>query len=201
VPDIDRATFLRVGAAGAVAAATGALAGPAAAALPVPRPQGDDVGFLSFGAVAELTSRAWYQQALHVQGFSRRERRRLEIGHAAKRDHVIRLNAVLGADAIAPDDFAARLPGGSFADPHRAVALGVSLEELLVGAYLNGAAFARDAATRLLLGRLLVFDAQQLAWMRGLDGATPAGGLAVPLSLEQAGARLDRLLTTPSFPS
>ena len=52
-----------------------------------------------------------------------------------------------------------------------------------------------------MLGRLLTFDAQQLAWMRGLDGAPAAAGLAVPVSLEQAGAQLDRLVTTPSFPT
>jgi len=69
-----------------------------------------------------------------------------------------------------------------------------------VGTYLNGAAFAHDAATRLLLGRLLAYDAQMLAWMRGLAGAPAASGLANPLSLEQAGATLDRLITTPNFP-
>jgi ferritin-like protein len=201
VTRMDRGTFLRLGVAGAVAAGAGALAGPAAAALPSATPQGDDVGFLSFGAVAELTSRAWYQEALHVKGFTRGERRRLEVGHVAKRDHVLRMNRALGADAIGPDDFAATFPKGAFDTTARAIALGVSIEELLVGAYLTGAAFARDAATRLMLGRLLAFDAQQLAWMRGMSGAVPASGLAVPVTLEQAGPRLDRLVTTPSFPS
>src|SRR5215211_3677682 len=98
---MDRAHFLRLGIAGVVTAGAGALAGPAAAALPVPRPQGDDVGFLSFAAVGELTSRAWYTQALRVKGFSRGERRRLEQAHAAKREHSIRLNTALGADSIA----------------------------------------------------------------------------------------------------
>jgi hypothetical protein len=124
---MDRADFLRWGAAGAVAAGGGVLAGPAAAALPPPAPQGDDVAFLAFGAVAERAS-------------------------------------------------------------------------LLVGVYLNGAAFARDSATRLLLGRLLAYDAQQLAWMRNLAGVA-AGGLPNPVAVEQAGAQLDRLITTPAFTS
>src|SRR3954469_2895328 len=95
---LNRAQFLRLG----VAAATGAgvLAAPAAAALPVPTPQGDDVGYLSFGAVAELTSLAWYRRAPSVRGFSRGERRRLALAAAAKRDHVTRINAALGADAV-----------------------------------------------------------------------------------------------------
>jgi hypothetical protein len=69
-----------------------------------------------------------------------------------------------------------------------------------VGVYLNGAAFARDSATRLLLGRLLAYDAQQLAWMRNLAGVA-ASGLPDPLSVEQAGTQLDRLITTPAFTS
>ncbi len=56
-----------------------------------------------------------------------------------------------------------------------------------MGTYLNGAAFAHDAATRLLLGRLLAYDAQLLAWMRGLSGAPAATGLPNPLSLEAGG--------------
>jgi hypothetical protein len=175
------------------------LAGPAAAALPVPKPQGDDVGYLSFGAVAELTSLAWYRRALSVRGFSRGERRRLQLGAPAKRDHVVRINAALGADAVAPDDFAANFPAASVASRERAIALGAELEGLLVGVYLNGAAFARDSATRLLLGRLLTYDAQQLAWIHGLTGGVAAAGLPSPATLEQAGATLDRLVTTPSF--
>src|SRR4051794_27974611 len=92
---MDRGQFLRAGVAGAAAAAgAGVLAAPAAATLPVPTPQGDDVGYLSFGAVAELTSLAWYRRAPSVRGFSRGERRRLALAAAAKRDHVTRINAV-----------------------------------------------------------------------------------------------------------
>ena len=46
--EIDRAQFLRLGVAGVVGTVgAGLLAGPASATLPVPNPQGDDVGFLS----------------------------------------------------------------------------------------------------------------------------------------------------------
>ena len=200
--EIDRGQFLRLGVAGVVGTVGAGLpAGPAAAALPTPKPQGDDVGYLSFGVVAELASRAWYEQALDAKGFSAGERRRLTRGHAAKADHIKRLNAVLGGDAIQAGDFEATLPATSFATKARALALGERIEELLVGTYLNGAAFARDSATRLMLARMLTYDAQQLAWMRGLGGAPAASGLPIPLSLEQAGATLDRLVTTPNFPA
>jgi ferritin-like protein len=201
VPEIDRAQFLRLGVAGVVGTVgAGLLAGPASAALPVPKPQGDDVGFLSFSAVAELASRAWYTQALGAKGFSAGERRRLHKAHAAKNDHIKRINVALGGDAIQAGDFAATFPDGAFATKARALALGERVEALLVGTYLNGAAFARDSATRLLLGRLLTYDAQMLAWMRGVRGAPAASGLPNPLSLEQAGTTLDRLITTPNFP-
>jgi Ferritin-like domain len=202
VPEIDRAQFLRLGVAGVVGTVgAGLLAGPAAAALPTPEPQGDDVGFLSFGVVAELASRAWYGQAQRAKGFSAGERRRLVQGHGAKADHIKRMNALLGGDAIQAGDFDTSFPDGSFATKARALALGERIESLLVGTYLNGAAFARDAATRLLLGRMLTFDAQQLAWMRGVGGGAAATGLPIPLSLEQAGTTLDRLVTTPNFPT
>lgn len=198
---VNRGQFLRLGLAGAATAAgAGLLARPAAGALPPPAPAGDDVGYLSFGAVAEQTSRAWYRRALTVKGFSAGERRRLTAGANAKGAHLQRINAVLGADAIQPGDFDANFRASSFASPARAAALGAEIENLLVGVYLTGAAFASDSATRLLLGRLLAFDAQQLAWIRGLTGGLPAAGLAVPQTLEQAGAALDRLVTTPNFP-
>jgi len=182
VPEINRGQFLRLGVAGVVGTVgAGLVAGPAAAALPTPTPQGDDVGFLSFGAVAEQTSRAWYRQALRTKGFTAGERRRLQAALTAKGNHVTRINAVLGADQILPGDFDAKFPDGAFDTTARAVALGASIESLLVATYLNGAAFARDSATRLLLGRLLTYDAQQLAWMRGLSGEVPASGLANPL--------------------
>lgn len=197
---MNRGQFLRLGVAGAAAAAgAGVLAGPAAAALPVPAPQGDDVGYLSFGAVAELTSLIWYRSALRVRGFSAGERRRLSAAATAKRSHIGRINAALGADAPAPGDFAANFPASSLVSRDRAIALGREIEDLLVGVYLNGSAFARDSATRLMIGRLLAYDAQQLAWLRGLTGGLAGAGLPNPATLEQAGARLDRLVTTPSF--
>jgi hypothetical protein len=198
---MNRGQFLRLGLAGAVGSAgAGLLAGPAAAALPTPAPQGDDVGYLSFGAVAEQTSRAWYRRALTVRGFSAGERRRLTAAASAKAAHLQRINAVLGADAIRPGDFDASFPASAFASRARAAALGARIEDLLVSVYLTGAAFATDNATRLLLGRLLAFDAQQLAWIRTLTGALPASGLPVPQTIEQAGTVLDGLVTTPNFP-
>lgn len=200
--EINRGQFLRLGVAGVVGAVgAGSLAGPAAAALPAPVPQGDDVGFLSFGAVAETASAAWYRNAASAAVFSATDRRRFTQSRAAKNAHIAKINTALGADAIQPGDFDATFPDDAFASKASALALGQRIESLLVGVYLNGAAFAANDATRLMLGRLLAYDAQQLAWLRGLGGAPAATGLPVPLSLEQAGTTLDTLVTTPNFPT
>src|SRR4051794_21894284 len=123
--EMDRGQFLRLGLAGAGGpAGAGLLAGPAAAALPAPKPTGDDVGYLSFGAVAELTSRAWYRRALTVHGFSAGDRRRLTAGAGAKADHPPRINAGLGADAIRPGGFGAGFPAPAFAPRARAAGAG-----------------------------------------------------------------------------
>jgi hypothetical protein len=116
--------------------------------------------------VGERTALAFYRQALKTPGlFDAGERGDLAQARRRKREHLIKLNAALGSDAVAADDFEVDLPKTAFATHARAVALGESLEELLIGVYLNG-----------------------------------AGGLPTPLSTEQAGDALDKLLTVPGSP-
>ena len=80
--------------------------------------------------------------------------------------------------------------------------LGRELEGLLVALYLNGVQNAEDRSTRLLLGRLLAYDVQQLAWWRGLRGGADQTEVPAPRSVEDVGEQLDRyLLTTGAAPS
>jgi hypothetical protein len=65
---------------------------------------------------------------------------------------------------------------------------------------LNGVGFATDPATRLFLGRLLAYDAEQLAWLRAAAGRASPAGLLSPIDLEPASDRLDAFLSTPDFP-
>jgi hypothetical protein len=201
--ELDRAGFLRLGAGGALAAAAaGLVPAVAAAQLPAPAPQGDDVAFLSFATVAESAARDFYRTA-HRQGatgLTGAQRRHLDKVASAKRAHVLRLNAILGADAPLADDFVTVLPKNSVATKARIAALGATLETLLVRVYLNGSGFAVDPATRLLLGRLLAYDAEQLAWLRGLTGHASPAGLLSPIDLEPASDALDAFLSTPDFP-
>jgi len=201
VEKVDRAQFLRLGAVGALGAAGAGLiaAGPAVAALPAPTPIGDDIGFFGFAVVAELTSRRWYQETLRVKGLGRSVRSTLSAAGEAKGAHVRRLNDVLRDGAVQPSDFAVDFPKGSFDTRARALALGRQLEGLLVSTYLYGTAYAQDSSSRLLLGRLQIFDGQLLAWLGSLAGVSPVPGLPDPIDTEAGGTLLDRYLTTPSF--
>jgi hypothetical protein len=200
--ELSRKGFLLLGASGAATAAGGVLGAGAAFAAPPPvSPKGDDLGFLAFGAVGENAARAFYRRALATPGLlDAGERRRFAQARRAKREHLIKLNAAMGADAVGSDDFEFDLPKTAFSIRDRAVALGTSLEELLVGVYLNGAGYAADEGTRLLIARLLTVDGQLLGSLRTMAGKPAAGGLPIPLSTEQAGAALDKLLTVPGSP-
>jgi hypothetical protein len=201
VAKVDRAQFLRLGAAGALGVAGVGLiaARPAAAALPAPNPVGDDIGFFGFAVVAELTSERCYQEALRVKGWPAGVRRNLSAAIEAKGAHVRRINDVLRDGAVQPSDYAVDFPEGSFDTRARALTLAVRLENLLVSTYLHGVSYAQDSSSRLMLGRLMSFDGQLLAWLRALGGGAPVPGLPDPVDTEAGGALLDTYLTIPSF--
>jgi hypothetical protein len=196
---LSRGTFLRLGAGALGGSLVGASA--AVAAPTPPAPQGDDLGFLAFGAVAERASLTFYRTALKTPGlFTAAERRTLDAARTTKRTHIAKINAVLGEDAVGSSDFAFELPKSSFATRAKAVELGASLEELLVGVYLDGAAYAADPGTRLLVARLLTVDGQLLAGLRTMAGGPVTTGLPNPMGTDQAGDALDKLLTVPGSP-
>jgi hypothetical protein len=201
--ELDRGDFLRLGAGGVVAAAAaGLVSAPADAALPAPTPQGDDEAFLSFATVAERASRDFYRAAFKQPGtgLTAMQRRHINAVATGKRAHILRLDTALGPDAPLTSDFATVLPKGAVATKARILALGQQLELLLVRVYLNGVGYAQDPSTRLFLGRLLTYDAQQLAWLRGHDGEASPAGLLSPIDLEPAADQLDQFLSTPDFP-
>lgn len=201
--ELDRGEFLRLGAGGLAGMTAAGLLVPAAAgaAAPTPTPADDDLSFLSFATVAERASRDLYRAA-HKQkgtGLSARERRHIDLVAATKRGHIQRIDAALGADAPASGDFVTVLPKGAVDTRARILSLAERLETLLVRVYLNGVGYAEDPATRLLLGRLLAYDAQSLAWLRVTAGKATPAGLPGPIDLEPAAAQLDAFLSTPDF--
>lgn len=182
----------------------GVLLGLAAAAVPAralaapqaPVPQGDDVGFLSFGAVAESVLANLYTHALKLKGaWSRDERVLLDAAHDRHRTNVDRLNNVLGPDdAVSLDDFARQVRVGT---RKGVLKVGRELETLVTGVYLNGVGYAEDTGTRLLLGRLLAAGHAQEAMLARLAGHDTAG-LPAPIDLDAAGLKLDSYLKDPT---
>ena len=167
--------------------------------MPAPNPVGDDIGFFGFAVVAELTSRRCYQEALRVEGWPAGVRRNMSAAIKAKGAHIRRINDVLRDGAVQPSDYAVDFPKGSFDTQARALSLAVSFENLLVSTYLYGVSYAQDSSSRLMLGRLMSFDGQLLAWLRALSGGAPVPGLPTPVDTEAGGALLDKYLTIPSF--
>jgi hypothetical protein len=198
VQAIDRGRFLRLGTLGVGAVlGGGVLASTAAAALPQATPVADDVGFVQLGAVGERITLELYRAARHAAVLPAPERRRAGLARAAKAKQVALLNGALGEDAIRADDFEVALPDDALATREGLAVLGRELEGLLVGLHLNGVQNAEDRSTRLLLGRLLAYDVQQLAWWRALRGGVDQTEVPAPQGVEQVGARLDRYLLTP----
>ena len=181
--------------------AAGLVPATARAQNQAPAPQDDDLAFLSFATVAERTCRDFYRAA-HKQkgtGLSASERRHIDRIASAKRAHILKINAALGTEAPLAGDFETVLPQGAVATRARILSLAEQLETLLVRVYLNGVGYAEDAGTRLLLGRLLAYDAQQVAWLRGAAGKVTPAGLQGPIDLEVAAEQLDAFLSTPDF--
>lgn len=194
----DRRGFLRLGAAGAGAAlGAGALAIPARAALPAPAPAGEDIGFVHMAAVGERISLEFWRAAADSSELTVKERRRAGQVRDEKAKQVAKLDEVLGEDALGDDSFTITLPARELATRASLGRFGEQLERVLVGVYLNGVNNGEDSATRLLIGRLLAYDVQQLAWLRALRGAPNYTRVPGPLSVEHAGEKLDRFLSTP----
>ena len=173
-----------------------ASSGAAAAIKPV----GEDIGFLQWGATAELVSLAFYDRALHetllwgARGFTRPERERLKLARAGDVEHLRKLRYTLQADAPKSTDFTIALPDAAFRDRRSILAFGEQLEELIAGVYLDGVANAGDPGTRGLLGRLLASESQHIAALHVLGGAPATAGLLTAVYPEQASDALDKYI-------
>jgi hypothetical protein len=142
-------------------------------------------------------SRVFYRTALSTPGLFDGERRRLTQARDAKRD-IIRLSAAMGPTPSLRATTRSTCPRVPNRD--KALALGAGLEQLLVGVYLNGAGYAADPGTRLLIARLLTVDGQLLALLDAMAGKAVGKGLLSPMTTEDAGAALDKLITVPGSP-
>lgn len=201
--ELDRGDFLRLGAGGLIVAAAGGLVPASAGAqVPVPTPEDDDVSFLTFATTAERASRDIYRAAYKQKGagFTPGERKHLDKVASAKRAHIMRVDAALGADAPLTSDFVTILPKDAVKTRDLALAIAAKFETLLIRVYLNGIGYAEDPATRLFMGRLMAFDTEALSWLNLKAGKPVPTGLLSPIDLEPAGDALDAYLSTPDPP-
>ena len=194
---LDRASFLRLGAASAL----GGLADPGAARAGAPPvlPREDDLGLLQFTATAKLVALAFADRALADAPLRAGDRRRLAALRAADARHLRRLRFSLGTDAPRTTDFAFGFDRAAFASAAAVGAQGEALEELTTGVCLSAAALGRDPGTRELLLRVMAADAGHLATYRVMRGLPAArSGLPEPLDFELAGRALDAYLEPSS---
>lgn len=173
----------------------------AGAAVPRPAPQADDAGFLAFLAPAEAVAADLYARARRHRSFDVGERRRLRLLEQGKREAIRRVTGPLGDDAPVQGDFEAAFRPADLSGRDRILVLAERLERLICGVELNGVGYAVDAATRLLLGRLLVADTQAWSTVRTLARRPASTGLLAPVDLAAAGAELDRYLSVPTAPA
>jgi hypothetical protein len=190
---LTRAGLLKLAAAGAAGSAL--LGVPAAVAAPRgrPAPRGEDVGYLQWGAAAELLSTTFYTRALEARGVTADDRARFAEARAADRRHLAELAGVLGTTAPERADYRYAFPRGTFASRDAVLAFAAEMEDRIVRVYLDGVAETQDPATRLMLGRMLVSDTQHLAAARRLAGRRSADiGIRAPHGLQAGGTWLDR---------
>lgn len=195
---LTRAAFLRTAAAGTVglaAAPTSALAGTPIAPAP------DDLGFLQWGASAELARLVLYDRILHETlgrgapaGFAPAERAQLKLLRASGAEHLRRLRYSLGTEAPRREDFQIVLPEAAFRGRAAMLALAERFGVLLGGLYLAAAAELSDPGTRSLLAQLLASESQHVAALSALRGVPVTAALPVAIDLAAAGDALDAFL-------
>jgi hypothetical protein len=176
-------------------------AAPAHAAAPAVAPQGDDVGYLQFAAVAERVTLAYLRDMRGAGWLRPAERPLVERAIAAKRTTTMQLELALGADAPAPGDYVAVFPKNALRTRHGALERGVELQRLIVETLVGGAPFVADPGTRLLLTRVVSADTAQLSMLHRLTGVETVGGLPAGVDLDVAGQMLDRYLSQPGAPN
>jgi hypothetical protein len=199
---VPRKDFFRLAAVGLGTAAAGSLGAPRVARAVAPKPSGDDLGYVQFGVVAELVCEAFYHRAAAARGiWDHGERRRLKIAHDGETQHLRRLNALLGEDAVERGDYEIVFPDETFDSRARILAQGAKLEAMVVGVYIDGVANTIDPGLRELLGRLIAADARHLAGLEELGRGTAASrGLPPAVFLENASPELDDYLRLKNAP-
>lgn len=183
---------LKGGAAILVAdSAIGLDAGPASAdAIP-----DDDLAYARLLVAAELLGADFYARAVASKRFEGKAQASLRRARFNEREHyksVAGILSVAGQTPAEAADFDFSYPKGSFASRASIAKLGVTLETILLGAYLGAVGALQTDALKQPLARIAASESEHLGVLTQLAGGTPFG-LSFPdaLTIEEASNALD----------
>jgi hypothetical protein len=189
----SRAALLRLGAASAGAlAGFGFLASGGARLAASATSAAQDARVLNLVLELEYLENAFFAEA-RSRGRLRGELRRFASvvgGH--EQEHVTFLKKALGSNALAEPAFDF---GDSTSDRDRFVATAIELEDLSVAAY-NGQATNLTPKTLAAAARIVSVEARHAAWIRDIDGKSPA---AKPTDTPLTEAQVRRAIKKTGF--
>ena len=181
---LTRAGFIVGSAIGGLALA----AGPAGAAIPA-----SDRDVLNYALVLEYLQAGFYTEAERAGALKGRTAKAAEVVGAVERAHVKAFKDLLGRRAVARPRFDFQ---GVTEDQKQFLKTAVAFEDLAVAAYKGQ---ARRLQSRAVLGSALgihTVEARHAAWMRYLNGNTPA---VDAFDLPQTRPQVDRIVASTNF--
>jgi hypothetical protein len=171
--------------------AAGLSAGPASADV-IPD---DDLAYARLLVAAELLGADFYTRAISSKRFDGRAQASLRRARFNEREHYKSVAGILSGAGQTPAvaaDFDFSYPRRSFASRTAIAKLGVTLETILLGAYLGAVGAVQTDALKQPLARTAASEAEHLGVLRQLAGGTPFE-LSFPeaLTIEEASNALD----------
>ncbi len=194
-PSLTRATLLsraaKGGAAIAVAgSALGRLVGTAAAD---PLPDGD-LAYARLLVTTELLAIDFYSRALAAGKAGPRLAKHLRLARGNELEHYQSVAQILtgaGQTPAGASDITYLYPRGTFAKEGAIAAFALTLENLMVGAYLGAVDGIQTPPLKVVAARIGASEAQHLAYLATIKGLASFEAFPNPLTIQQASNALD----------
>jgi Ferritin-like domain len=157
----------------------------------------DDLAYANFGAATEFLVQDFYSNALKAKLFARTEANALKHGRSCAAQHAKALSDLLvGAGDVAPleEDFEFEWPAKTFKSKNDAIATGVGVLRVLLGAYQTAAATVTEPSHRVLYASLTASIGQQIAALAAFEGTKAVEPFPVATDLETASDALESYL-------
>ena len=173
----------------------GSVAGPLLGSAAAAPPPDADLAYLRLLIGAELLAADFYTQAVAAKRFQGAPLTYLKRALFNEVEHYQALSGILsgaGQTPATPDDFDFSYPKGSFAAKASIAKLGVTLETVVLGAYLGAVDGLQTHSLEQPVARIAASEAQHLSLFTGMSGGDPIG-ISFPdaLSIDEASNALD----------